>query len=136
MCETSINTLSFCELKLYNGVPVHMQLKSNDIWRLLEATSRSRNNCHTHLYKMNYRLWFDQFDDYSTPALTMAIQELHGLITSVVTEVHYIVLETGSHQLINDVVFNIALQHYNVSNIVSSFFCYKVNFFNIVQIYA
>jgi hypothetical protein len=52
MYETSICSLSFCELKLYSGVPIHVQLKSNDIWRLLEATSRSKNNCYTHLYKM------------------------------------------------------------------------------------
>ncbi len=136
MCEATICSLSFSELKLYNGVPVHVQLKSNDIWRLLEATSRSGNNWDTHLYRMNYRLWVDQFDDYSTPALTMAIQELHALTTNVVTEVRYIMLETSSHQLINDVVFNIALQHYNVSNIVSSLYYYQVILFNIVQIYA
>lgn len=136
MCEAAICSLSFCELKLYDGVPIHVQLKSNDIWRLLEATSRFGNNCDTHLYKMNYQLWLDQFDDYSTPTLPMAIQEPHALTTNVVTEVRYIVLETGSHQFINDVVFNIALQHYNVSNIVSSLFYYQVNLFNIVQIYA
>jgi hypothetical protein len=85
---------------------------------------------------MNYQLWLDQFDDYSTPALTMAIQEPCALTTNVVIEVRYIVLETSSHQLINDVVFNIALQHYNVSNIVSSLFYYQVNLFSIFQIYA
>ncbi len=124
MCEAAICSLSFCEPKLYDGVPIHVQLKSNDILRLLEATSRSGNNCDTHLYKMNYRLQLDQFDDYSTPALTMAIQELHALKANVVTEVHYVMLETSSHQLINDVVFSIALQDYNVSNIVSYLFYY------------
>jgi hypothetical protein len=97
MCGATICSLSFCELKLYDGVPVHVQLKSNDIWRLLEATSRSKNNCDAHLYKMNYRLWLDQFDDYSTPTFTMAIQKLHALTANVVIEVRYIVLEISSH---------------------------------------
>jgi hypothetical protein len=33
----NIYLFTILELKLYNGVPIHVQLKSNDIWRLLEA---------------------------------------------------------------------------------------------------
>ncbi|KAH8965659.1 hypothetical protein BDL97_04G128200 [Sphagnum fallax] len=72
-------------------------------------------------YRMSYQTCdAGTLADYCTDALKAAIQDLHALTGNAVTKGRYIVLGTGSTQLINAAVHSIALQQKEVSNVVAS----------------
>jgi hypothetical protein len=82
-------------------------------------------------YRMSYQTWdAGTLADYCTDALKAAIQDLHALTGNAVTKGRYIVLGTGSTQLINTAVHSIALQQKEVSNVVASVPYYQVKFFS------
>jgi len=60
-------------------------------------------------YRMGY-LAQDGSEGYYTDALLAAIRGLHATVGNAVTENRYIVVGTGSGQLINAVVHGLALQ--------------------------
>jgi len=82
-------------------------------------------------YRMSYQTCdAGTLGDYCTDALKAAIQDLHALTGNAVTKGRYIVLGTGSTQLINAAVHSIALQQNEVSNVVASVPYYQVKFFS------
>lgn len=70
-------------------------------------------------YRMGYQIGEGQLTNFVNHALEAAIRELHALTGNAVTEGRYIVLGTGSMQLINAAVHSLALQQPNVSNVVA-----------------
>lgn len=71
-------------------------------------------------YRMGYQIRDGQIImNFLNNALEAAIRELHALTGNAVTEGRYIVLGTGSIQLINAAVHSLALQQLNVSNVVA-----------------
>jgi hypothetical protein len=70
-------------------------------------------------YRMGYQFGGGQLTNFVNHALEAAIRELHALTGNAVTEGRYIVLGTGSMQLINAAVHSLALQQPNVSNVVA-----------------